>query len=111
MRLEPLRRTGRLGAYPGSDKVLLAELALTGTFVEVPEELWGCRIHPDHLGGRSAADVMRAMRPDWQGRSTWQHGRQLAGYLRAIERSDLGPRSRAICLSALSGRLARGLRR
>ncbi len=47
MRADLLRQTGLIGPYYESDRVLLAELALHGTFVEVPEPLFLHREHPD----------------------------------------------------------------
>ena len=41
-----LRKTRLFGLYPGSDHVLVAELAMLGTFVEIPEPLWRIRRHP-----------------------------------------------------------------
>jgi glycosyltransferase involved in cell wall biosynthesis len=47
MRSEALRRTRLHGSFPSSDYVLLAELALVGAFVEVPEYLFLRRDHAD----------------------------------------------------------------
>lgn len=46
MRSKMLRRTRLYGLYPMSDHVLLAELAMLGTFVEIPEPLLRIRRHP-----------------------------------------------------------------
>ena len=46
MRRDALNRTRLHGAYPSSDYVLLAELALLGRFLYVPERLFFRRIHP-----------------------------------------------------------------
>jgi glycosyltransferase involved in cell wall biosynthesis len=43
---EILRKTHGVGSFPGGDRVLVAELALLGEFVEVPEELYFQRLHP-----------------------------------------------------------------
>jgi glycosyltransferase involved in cell wall biosynthesis len=45
MRTEDLRRTGLLGAYNGSDIVLLAEISLQGIFFRIEEPLFFRRIH------------------------------------------------------------------
>lgn len=45
IRTAVLRRTGGQRSYPSSDIVLLAELALRGRFVEVPERLFYRRFH------------------------------------------------------------------
>ncbi len=46
MRVEALQHTRGQGDYVASDRVLLAELALQGTFHEVPEVLLFNRDHP-----------------------------------------------------------------
>lgn len=45
VRTEVLRRTGLIGSYTASDKVLLAELALQGPFKQLPEVLFFRRYH------------------------------------------------------------------
>lgn len=46
IRSEVLRRTRMHGLYPGADYVLLGELAMLGSFVEIPEPLLRIRRHP-----------------------------------------------------------------
>ncbi|MFN2557378.1 MAG: glycosyltransferase family 2 protein [Nitriliruptorales bacterium] len=57
-----MRQTGLLGAFVSSDRVLLAELALHGQFVEVPEPLF---LHREH------ADRSVYRRPDHRSRELW----------------------------------------
>jgi glycosyltransferase involved in cell wall biosynthesis len=45
IRADVLRCTSLYGTYPGTDMVLLAELALYGQFWEIPEQLFFRRIH------------------------------------------------------------------
>ena len=47
MRADLLRRTSLHGSYYGSDKVLLAELAMLGRIESVPEPLFVKRFHKD----------------------------------------------------------------
>jgi len=47
MRTEALLRTGLISGYYGGDKALLAELALLGRFLHVPEPLFVNRDHPE----------------------------------------------------------------
>ena len=47
IRTEVLRRTHLLAPYHGSDRALLAELALFGRIREIPEILWSSREHPE----------------------------------------------------------------
>jgi hypothetical protein len=46
MRLSALRQTALQRTFFGGDKVLIAELALRGRFLEIPEPLFVCRNHP-----------------------------------------------------------------
>ena len=60
IRADALRKTRLLGAYPSSDYVLLAELALTGRFVEVPERLFFRRLHPQMMSRDVHSDAEAA---------------------------------------------------
>lgn len=63
IRTETLRRTRGLGTYRGSDIVLLAELSLFGTFVEVPERLFLRRVHDGAMTAKSGADQQQEFTP------------------------------------------------
>lgn len=104
IRTDVLRSTGLEGPYPGGDKVLLAELALHGRFRELPDVLWSCRIHPQHLGALPPAELERRMRPGRGLRVRTMRIDQLRGYLGAIRRAPVDPRDRLRCLGALVGR-------
>lgn len=61
IRTEALRRTQLIGGFVASDVALLAELAIAGRFVEIPERLFGRRFHAatsvnanPHPGDRAA---------------------------------------------------------
>jgi glycosyltransferase involved in cell wall biosynthesis len=45
VRTDVLRKTGLIGSYTGSDKILLAELALQGPFHQLPDRLFYRRYH------------------------------------------------------------------
>ncbi len=45
VRTDVLRKTGLIGSYTGSDKILLAELALKGPFHQLPDALFYRRYH------------------------------------------------------------------
>jgi glycosyltransferase involved in cell wall biosynthesis len=47
MRASALNQTPVIGTYIGADMILLAEMALRGKMVEVPEELFYLRWHPE----------------------------------------------------------------
>ena len=64
IRLDALRKTRMHRAYPHSDLVLMAELALYGRFVLLPEVLLYRRTGPEHTTGmRTAEAVDRMFRP------------------------------------------------
>jgi glycosyltransferase involved in cell wall biosynthesis len=88
MRSDTVRRTGKLGDFPGSDIVFLGELSLHGTFVEVPEVLF-------HRRYDDSSVLHNATRESWQDffdpmrrgefvMRTWRHqGEYLLADLRA----------------------------
>ncbi len=104
VRTDTLRRTRLEGSYPGSDKVLLAELVLRGRFVEVPEVLWDCRIHPQHLGALAPAELTRRMHPGRSIRPTMMRIHQAVGYVAAVGGAPLGTTSKMKCLVATARR-------
>lgn len=102
IRTEVLRRTGLMGNFVGSDRNLLAELALQGPFSEVPEFLFFRRDHP----GTSTRQF-----PSAKDRLVWfsNGGRRgqfptlkrALGYWNSIARAPLGPGDRLVCLGVL----------
>lgn len=100
IRSDALRRTHLLAPYHGSDRALLAELALLGPFRELPDELWRSRDHP----GRSP--YVRRTRDGWKGSAAGPplaHAAIAAHMLRVILTAPLDRTERVRCL----GRLAR----
>jgi len=100
MRTDLLRRTSLHGSYYGSDKVLLAELALLGRIETVPEPLFIKRFHKDtsyYLTTRERAawiDPAATFRvPQIQ---------VLRGYLAALSLVPLTPAQRARCLGSIA---------
>ncbi|HET6467693.1 MAG TPA: glycosyltransferase family 2 protein [Geminicoccaceae bacterium] len=67
IRSDVLRATRLLGGYPRSDSALVAELALAGRFIEIPEPLFLNRDHPDRYMRAVASDLRRAIL--WHDRS------------------------------------------
>jgi glycosyltransferase involved in cell wall biosynthesis len=90
-----LARVRPMGGYFASDLVLLAELALIGDFVEVPDRLLSIRLHP---GSSSWPDtwsyesIMEFYDPEVNGVAsrTFQMQRYHIEYFNAVARSDLG---------------------
>lgn len=92
IRTDVLRRTPLIGSYVGSDRVLIAELALQGRFFESPETLFLHREHPQ----RSTRAI-----PDLRARVAWFDARArkapafptlqiYGGYWGALRRSRPG---------------------
>jgi glycosyltransferase involved in cell wall biosynthesis len=88
-RTQALRATGPLGAWFGSDRAKLAELALLGRFVHVPEPLFMNREHPAR-GSRAARRQPAAglVPPTLT---------LYAAYWRAVSRCAAGAGTRARC--------------
>jgi glycosyltransferase involved in cell wall biosynthesis len=68
MRSAVMRTTGKMRGYCGADKVFLAEMALHGRFLEVPEILFFVRRHPQQYTMQPSASVQRrSLKPRWFG--------------------------------------------
>ena len=106
---ELVRKTHLLGSFPGADRILVAELAMLGEFVEVPEELYFQRLHP-------ASNW--TMRKNLQEEAEWFDPRAKAPqhpklglylhYLKAIHRSPIPPYKKPARYFDLARRLAEG---
>jgi len=99
IRLQPLRSTGKIGAFGSSDRVLLSELALRGTFYRIEEPLFYRRVH---AGGSVASNPDFASRTRWFDPSKTERGlpphwRWLSEYARAIRRGGLGVVDEGLC--------------
>lgn len=103
MRTETLRHTSGLGAYPGSDVVLLGELAVLGRFEEILSITFYRRIHPQASApsNPSLSQLAAWWKPGSSGRlvlPAWTH---LRGYTAAIFRSPWGIQDKLACFSVL----------
>jgi hypothetical protein len=98
IRTDVLRRTGLIGSYPGSDMILLGELALLGAFYEVPESLFFRRDHPQTSVRANASSSARAswFDPKRKAKTPLVNWRWAFEYSRAIRRSgsDFGAKMR-----------------
>ena len=91
LRSDALRQTNLIGAYPGSDNVLIAELAMLGSFHEVPEQLLVRRMHE---GQSMRAYTTRRERAQWfhphqAGGRLFPWWRILGEHIRVISRSPV----------------------
>jgi hypothetical protein len=99
IRRRALADTQVLGTYVGADVVTLAELALKGRFVEVPERLFLRRYH-DGTSVRAnphPVDRARWWDPAKRWRAPMRSTRLTVELTRAIARSNVGPREKARC--------------
>jgi glycosyltransferase involved in cell wall biosynthesis len=98
-----LRRTALQCALPGSDLALLAEIALHGRLVEIPEPLFLQREHAARVGPVLAQDPYRAA-AFWGkadgARITYPHWRLLRRHVDSIRRAPLSSRDAGACRRA-----------
>ncbi len=99
MRTALLKRTPRIGNYPASDKVLLAEFALLGKFHEVPENLFLRRDHEQTSirSNPSYADRAAWFDPNKRHKLVFSSWRWLLEYIRTINRVPLSFSTRWRC--------------
>lgn len=100
IRAAALARTSLHGSYYGSDKVLLAELALLGRFARIPEPLFTKRVHE-----RTTLYFTTRERDAWIDPAAHHRVPQLQvlkGYLRALGRAELTPLRRLGCLASVA---------
>lgn len=98
-----VRRTRGHGAYPSSDLVLLAELALVGRFVAIEEPLFLRREH-EEMSRRANPTPEMIMRFFDPGARPVRHEyrRLYAEHVRAVRRAPLPPLERLRCLVVLT---------
>ncbi len=104
VRREILAQTGLIGSFVGSDRSLIAEIALRGRIGHAPELLFLSRDHTD----RSVRALDISKRGSWfdtirQVRSDRHHWRMLYHHLRVLSQSPLSLQRKCAGL----GRVAR----
>ncbi len=100
MRSSVLERVPVFGRFADADRVLLAELALHGSYAQVQEFLF---LHREHT--QRATNVYPSSRfqrtailiPEKAGKIVFPHFRQFGEYLLSIRRSPLTLRERFLC--------------
>jgi glycosyltransferase involved in cell wall biosynthesis len=102
-RTEVLRSTRLLGRYGHPDHVLLAEVALRGRLLELPEPLFLRRIHPLNslTAHRTFGDLARLHDPTLSQRYFYPNSRLYAEHVRAIVQARLGAAETARCIAML----------
>jgi len=103
-RLAALRQTQLIGAYPASDVVLLAELALRGELLEIDEALLFWRDHPNRPTRVCTSDAELAawLAPENAGRLQFRHLTLFAHYLRTIGRVPLPLEQKLRCAGVMA---------
>ena len=99
MRAEALKKTGLIGYYAGSDRVLLAELALRGRLQKLPESLLLHREHPlRSVHAHPTGQLVTAwFDPAKKGKIVLPAWRLFFEYGAAIRRAPLGVYTKASC--------------
>jgi glycosyltransferase involved in cell wall biosynthesis len=105
-RADALRRTSLNGIYMGSDIVLMAELALNGMLIRLPQRLFFRRMTPDSASAskdaRGRREFFAGSGRDVEGKPTWDMHLSLA---RVVRSSALTPAQRLRAWSYLARRL------
>lgn len=97
-----LESTGLIESFPGSDRTVMAELALKGRFYEIPEYLFYSRDHSD----RSTRNGTIHSRAGWwdtknTGQTVFPQWRLFYELIKIINRSRLPGKERAVCHSCV----------
>lgn len=111
MRADALRRTGLLRSFPQGDIPLVAELALYGTFYEIPEFLFFRRIHPRAMSSQGdVASIQEFFDPSTKGRIAMTQWRLLGSHAGSVMRAplDLAEKARLARFLARIARWTRG---
>jgi glycosyltransferase involved in cell wall biosynthesis len=95
MRTAALRSTGGLRDFVASDIVFLAELALHGTFCEVPEYLFYRRFHPEASSAKKGEELRKYFSASSPGSVLGPECRHLLELWRAVMRTPLPAAERA----------------
>jgi glycosyltransferase involved in cell wall biosynthesis len=99
MRAGVLKRTSVHGDFPDSDRCMLAEVALYGRFVELPDHLFFHRKHAQQMTQQfpTRQERMAQLNPDRRFLVVFPHFRQFGEYILAIHRSPLAWKHRLAC--------------
>lgn len=102
IRRDILASTPLIGTYVGSDRVLLAQLGLSGKFYEVPEYLFHRRDHP-HTSGRMYSVYQRLawFEPRKKRSVNLVNWNIFLEYIRAAQKAPLPRTERMACYKAI----------
>lgn len=99
IRADILKTTPLLGGFSDSDRILLARLALTGRFYEIPEPLFLSRRHANRSSNSHESRRVYTLwfAPERKGEIVFPHWRIFREYLATIKQSSLSWRERTDC--------------
>ena len=99
-----IKQTAKIGSYPSSDEVFVAELTLHSHFYEIPEHLFFMRIHPEQsTQGNLTLERDRVLWFDTSmgGKIVLPKWQYLAGYLSAIYNAPISKKEQMFCYAQL----------
>lgn len=95
MRASVLRQTALEGNYLGSDRIVLAEMALRGKIVELPDPLFFRRLHPEAASSVQNMDELMKIYDPANGRhDRMYYSRLCRGAASAVRRAPVGFKER-----------------
>lgn len=98
LRSDIMKHTRLFEPYPNSDRTFLAEMALFGSFVEIPENLFFRRAHDlSAIKYRQPQHRMALFNPARSGQLSFPNWRLFAGHLSAVRRAPLSWNERLRC--------------
>lgn len=99
IRSDVLQSIFPMGNYAGADRTMLAELALRGPFVQVPQPLFFARRHPGQSVQAQKDDRQRTFwfDPRRKGEMVFPDGRILYEYLKVLRVAPLFPQEKRLC--------------
>ncbi len=100
IRREALLRTKLLPNFAGSDRVMLAELALLGRFRAVPERLFMKRFHASASWALNQRELKTFLSTD--GKTYFRRMRQVKAYFSASAGKPIKPLSKATCFALVA---------
>ena len=106
MRRHLLERTDKHGSFKGGDRILVAEMALLGEFVEIDEFLFFNRDHPDRYTRMPRDQGMRQQKNAWldptsDEKISLPRWMGFTKYLQAVHRHPLARAEKARCYAAV----------
>ena len=107
MRRNLLELTGKHGSFMGGDRLLIAELALLGRFVELEDILFFNRDHPDRYVRMERSRETERLRAAWwdpekAGKITMPRWQGFFSYLSAVRSHPLSSRDRLLSYGAVA---------